>query len=261
MGGGRAERRSFAGHVGARRAPDPVRPAMRGSGRPADARPAEGARAAAIVVISGDLFGAGLTVICADSFGDLGFRRLPTPKNVRKLDRPEAVRLVVLDVDVVDRADLARTIEGLAEHLPASSIVVADMPSGRDGVLGHLAHGAHGVLFKTQSADEIAGAIRLVMQGGIAVPPVAGQEALHGSKPGRRAPGSPGLPAHLSDVRLTPRQRDVLDLLVQGLSNKGIARQLDVSEATVKVHCNAVFKALKVSNRASAVALVLSRRS
>jgi DNA-binding NarL/FixJ family response regulator len=59
-------------------------------------------------------------------------------------------------------------------------------------------------------------------------------------------------------IRLSERQAAVLQLLARGLSNKAIARELGLSEATVKVHNNAVFKALKVSNRASAVARVLS---
>jgi len=53
-------------------------------------------------------------------------------------------------------------------------------------------------------------------------------------------------------ARLTPRQRDVLELLVKGQSNKEIARTLDLGEGTVKIHLAALFRNLGVRNRATA---------
>ena len=54
------------------------------------------------------------------------------------------------------------------------------------------------------------------------------------------------------ELRLTPRQDEVLSLLRRGLSNKEIARNLDVTESTVKFHCIAIFRQLGVSNRTQA---------
>ena len=56
------------------------------------------------------------------------------------------------------------------------------------------------------------------------------------------------------EVHLTPRRREVLELLVQGLSNKEIARALKLGEGTVKVHLAALFHALGVTSRAAAAA-------
>ncbi len=55
------------------------------------------------------------------------------------------------------------------------------------------------------------------------------------------------------DLRLTPRQHDVLRLLCEGMPNKLISRALDISSATVKVHVSSIFRALKVSSRLEAV--------
>ncbi len=58
---------------------------------------------------------------------------------------------------------------------------------------------------------------------------------------------------HRPDLRLTPRQHDVLRLLCEGMPNKLISRSLDISCATVKVHVSSIFRALKVSSRLEAV--------
>jgi DNA-binding NarL/FixJ family response regulator len=60
------------------------------------------------------------------------------------------------------------------------------------------------------------------------------------------------LPSKLSPDQLSPRQKQVLELLVQGKSNKGIARALQLSEGTVKVHMAALFRVLGVTTRAAA---------
>lgn len=56
-------------------------------------------------------------------------------------------------------------------------------------------------------------------------------------------------------IRLTPREREVLELLCQGLSNKAISRRLDIAVATVKVHVGNILRALDVSTRLEAVLL------
>jgi DNA-binding NarL/FixJ family response regulator len=82
-------------------------------------------------------------------------------------------------------------------------------------------------------------AVRLVLAGGTYVPPrLAGEAA-----------------AAPSTLGLTERQSDVLRLLAEGKPNKTIARELDISEATVKVHLVAVFRALGARNRTEAVVI------
>jgi DNA-binding NarL/FixJ family response regulator len=102
------------------------------------------------------------------------------------------------------------------------------------------------------------------MQGGIYVPqmtmieggeaPPEGANATQLPHPDRRAPAAPR--AALAAFRLTPRQTDVLGLLLRGLSNKLIARELDLSVETVKDHVAAVLRALGVNSRTQAVLAV-----
>ena len=86
------------------------------------------------------------------------------------------------------------------------------------------------------------GAVRLILAGGIYVPPRLVTHA--GVVPAANGDSVSGL---------TSRQIDVVRLLARGLSNKAIARELGVSEGTVKVHLLAVFRVLDVRNRTAAV--------
>lgn len=103
--------------------------------------------------------------------------------------------------------------------------------------------GAMGYIAKSETAAVMSGALRLVLAGGIYVPPKLIQSASL-AQPAR----SNGIP-----FGLTPRQYDVLNLLVQDKSNKAIAQELKMSDRTVKAHLGAIFKALGVSNRQQAI--------
>jgi DNA-binding NarL/FixJ family response regulator len=111
-----------------------------------------------------------------------------------------------------------------------------------------LALGAVGYIPKSTSASVMADALRLVLGGGVYVPPLMLADAQPESAEGARHPGSP----EPSGEHLTERQVNVLELLALGKSNKVIARELDVSEKTVKSHITAVFRALGVVNRTQA---------
>ena len=95
-----------------------------------------------------------------------------------------------------------------------------------------------GFIPKTSPSDVLLNALRLVFSGSTSVP----QEALAG----RDVPARVG-----SD--LTPRQTGVMQMLLLGLSNKRICRQLGISENTVKVHMTAALRALGAENRTQAV--------
>ena len=109
-----------------------------------------------------------------------------------------------------------------------------------------LDHGALGFIPKSSTSKVILGALRLVLAGGVYVP----REAMG-------APASNGVPgpsrAVPTGLDLTPRQMDVLRLMLAGKSNKSIGRELDLAEGTVKNHVAAVLKALGVTTRTQAV--------
>ena len=70
----------------------------------------------------------------------------------------------------------------------------------------------------------------------------------------------PAVPESVPDLDLTSRERDVLALLVKGLTNPEIAERLSISRATVKVHISNILSKLGVSNRAEAIALAIQRK-
>jgi DNA-binding NarL/FixJ family response regulator len=119
-----------------------------------------------------------------------------------------------------------------------------------------------GFIPKTASRDALLNAVRLVASGGIFVP----VEALNArpAASARPEPSAPVLndrgagPIPVSNVTaaslgLTPRQGEVLALLLKGLPNKLIARRLDISDGTVKVHVSAVLQTLGVATRTQAL--------
>ena len=111
-----------------------------------------------------------------------------------------------------------------------------------------LAQGALGYVPKSASRQTLVSAIQLVLNGEIYVPPLILSETA-AAKPMAQGVG-PNPPRPL----LTDRQTDVLRRLSAGQSNKTIARDLDLSEKTVKAHITAIFRALNVINRTQAAA-------
>jgi DNA-binding NarL/FixJ family response regulator len=123
-----------------------------------------------------------------------------------------------------------------------------------------LSIGVQGFIPKAYSPDVMLSAVRLVLSGGVYVPPMMLDESGEvAQSPPAVSPQSDAasLEERLRQL-LTDRQIDVLWLLSQGKPNKVIARDLGISEGTVKIHLAAIFRALNVRNRVEAV--VASRR-
>lgn len=185
------------------------------------------------------------------------------------------------DFDLV-LLDLALgTVDGfdvLAEFraaYPAVPVVVVSASERAADVIRAIDLGAMGFVPKKSSHAELHEALRMVMGGSMYVPPaMLGLEFSRGAatggdtvpdvmRPAGDPPLGPGvrpepqqkLPS-LDEVGLTPRQTEVLSLLLQGLPNKLIARQLHLSVETVKDHVAAVLRALGVSSRTQAVLAV-----
>jgi len=134
-------------------------------------------------------------------------------------------------------------------------IVVSGVDTGPH-VQAILRTGAAGYIPKSALPQVMLHAIRLVLAGGQYVPPemmrLLDDEAAAASRSAAPPPPSAADAGRLK--LLSPRQKEVFALLAQGLSNKLIARQLDISEGTVKSHVATIFDVLDVHNRVSAVA-------
>jgi DNA-binding NarL/FixJ family response regulator len=147
--------------------------------------------------------------------------------------------LVLLDL-AMPGIDGFAGLAAFRAHAPSTPVVVLSASEDTADVRAALDGGASGFIPKSSASEVILGALRLVLAGGVYVPPTL--------------LGSHTAVAAKADIdALTPRQRDVLALLAQGLTNKKIGDTLGLSEATVKQHVSAILKTLNVANRMQAV--------
>jgi DNA-binding NarL/FixJ family response regulator len=159
------------------------------------------------------------------------------------------ISLILLDLSLPDR-DGFSVLEELRERYPAIAVVVVSAVHDPGNVRKALDLGALGYIPKSAQGDVILGALRLVISGGIYIPP----EILIRHSPTPVEKNYPGDIGSSSDyLGLTDRQLEVLGLMMQGKSNKTICRILELAEPTVKNHVTAILKTLNVSNRTEAV--------
>lgn len=170
-------------------------------------------------------------------------------------DGVQAVQLageLVPDVVVMDlHMPLLNGVEAtraLTRQQPGVAVLVLTMLDGDDSVFAALRAGARGYLLKGADRAEIARAVDTVAHGGVVFSATLAERVLAffaGHRPGMGLAPFPNL---------TDREREVLDLVAQGLTNAEIARRLVVSDKTVRNHVSNVFAKLHVAGRAEAVA-------
>ena len=176
--------------------------------------------------------------------------------------------LVLLDLQLGDADGFDVLVEFRAKY-PALPVVVVSASDRTSDVIRAIDSGAMGFVPKRASNDTLFEALHMVMSGGIYVPPMT-----MGSEPSAAKVEGDTVPSVLRVVReqsqdsgfqqqqtlqslgLTPRQTEVLALLLKGHPNKLIARELNVSVETVKDHVAAVLRTLNVSSRTQAVLAV-----
>jgi DNA-binding NarL/FixJ family response regulator len=155
--------------------------------------------------------------------------------------KDEDLALAIIDLrmpGMTGAKDLAR----LRRQRPDVQLVVISASDSRDDILQALAAGAHGYIVKSQHTDQLIDRLLYILSGEIYVPPILAE-----------------LPAEVAvqrvSKRLSGRQHQVLKGLVEGKSNKEIAKGLNVAEGTVKMHLAALYRVLGATNRAHAAAL------
>lgn len=166
-----------------------------------------------------------------------------------RLAQEDAFDLVLLDLKLPGLGGRS-VLAVLRDRHPGVPVMVVSTEDDADTIDACIAAGASGFMPKTARRETLAAALSIVIEGGIYLPP--GLERT-GAPPttGAAAAGRP-------DIPITARELQVLQGVCAGDSNKTIARQLGISEATVRAHLGAVFRALEVTNRTQA-ALQASR--
>lgn len=162
---------------------------------------------------------------------------------IARAERPDVV-LMDLEMPVLDGIEATRRI--LAE-LPGTAVLVLTSFSDRRRIVGALDAGAVGYLLKDAAAEDVVRGLRAAARGESPLDPRAARSLIEAKSEPDPLEG------------LSEREREVLGLLLDGMSNKLIARRLDISEKTVKYHLTSVFRQLGVTDRTQA-ALWAERR-
>lgn len=142
-------------------------------------------------------------------------------------------------------------LAALCAAVPGTPLVVLSAEEDPGVIRAAIEGGAMGFIPKSSTPEVLVQALRLVLAQGVYLPPAA-LEAAH-AVPSAAAPVGRTGPDGAMLPELTLRQQDVLRCVIKGKTNKVIARELAVSEGTVKAHLSAVFLALGAHNRTEAV--------
>ena len=167
---------------------------------------------------------------------------------LQSLQQHPDVNLVLLDIQLPGLSGMELLKRIVKEH-PAMPIIMLSADHDSDTVSQALQLGASGFMPKNSLNQVLISAIRLVLAGGVYIPP----EALLKSAPKPTLLPTNKAALQLESLGLTNRQLDVLRLLLKGLPNKRISRQIDLAEATVKIHIRGILRTLGVTNRTEAL--------
>ncbi len=154
-------------------------------------------------------------------------------------------------------------IPSFKESRPELRVMMLTVSEDEEDLSRALQAGADGYLLKTSESDQLCDAIVKVSEGQSMISPQM-MGKLVAALRGQGTPARPAEPAataasspHVLD-KLSPREREILQLISKGQSNKQIARELDIAETTVKIHVQHIFKKLDLSSRVQVAVLATS---
>lgn len=204
----------------------------------------------------------GVKLKLAELASDVQFSVATDVNELREVIREEpAPDLALIDLSMPGSHGYRHLIDTI-QNLPGVPVMVLSGSESPTLIKELLALGVQGFVPKAYSSEVMLSAVRLVLSGGAYVPPMMLQEeheepstsSFNSSITGplSAADQNAAMEHRLREL-LTERQLDVMRLLSRGKPNKVIARDLGISEGTVKIHLAAIFRALNVRNRVEAV--------
>jgi len=199
-----------------------------------------------LLVDDHELFREGIKLLLANLSDDVAFAEASTCAAALGFPAGEHFDVVLLDFHLPGIHGF-EALRALRDRFEAAVIVVLSAEENPGLIVQAIDQGAAGFIPKTSTHAVMMAALRLVLAGGTYLPP----HALCGAAAAPIA--ATATPSANALNHLTQRQVETLRLAMQGKANKVIARELDVSEATVKAHLSASFRALGVRNRTEAV--------
>ncbi|MDP9223841.1 MAG: response regulator transcription factor [Actinomycetota bacterium] len=161
--------------------------------------------------------------------------------------------VVIIDVIMPNKDGIEATRE-IKNAFPNVGVVVLSGHDEQQFIFDALKAGASGYMLKTAELDEVIGTVRSVSRGGAKIDPTLATQLLSEFQSYQSG--------EAADVYqpLTPREREILRRMSEGLPNKTIANRLSISERTVTTHVANIYTKLHVNNRVSAIQEAMRRR-
>jgi len=154
--------------------------------------------------------------------------------------------VLLLDVGLGDE-DSFRVAATLSKQRPGTKIIMMDLAPMNEDIVQFVNAGVSGFVLKDATFDEFVATIRTVAAGGKVLPPSMAESLF--SQIARSAAANQGREQVLDDVRMTRREREVIESIGEGLSNKEIAQRLNIAAHTVKSHVRNVMEKLALHTR------------
>ena len=170
--------------------------------------------------------------------------------------------VILLDNHLPGVAGIA-ALPGLKEAAPAARVLMLTVSEDEGDLAAALRAGAHGYLLKTVDSETLAQAIERAMHGeSVVSPEMTGKlvSAFQQASARPAADETPTPPAATDPIRsLSPREREILQHIARGASNKEIARALAIAETTVKIHVQHILRKLDLNSRVQAAVYAAAR--
>lgn len=167
---------------------------------------------------------------------------------IKALKQDAAFDLVMLDLNMPETCGLNGLLEIRNQH-PNIPVVIISAESEKQNILQTISYGAVGFISKSSKIEEIASSVESIFEGNVCLPSEILRTPTSRNRTNRENGISP------EQIRsLTRKELAVLKYLTQGLANKVIAYELNISETTVKSHVSSILKKLGASNRVKVVA-------
>ena len=207
------------------------------------------------------LFREGLALVLQQLDGANIFEAENAAEAITIAQEHDDLDLVLLDLNLPDNKDFS-LLQSIREILPSTPVTMLSATEDATLIQQALQLGASGFITKSSSSQVMLQAINLILAGGLYLPPQMLQktqdipETQHAETIKTETDTSTVSNKAESELYFTERQMDVLRLLDKGMSNKEIARELDMSPSTVKVHVAAILRECEASNRPQAVSML-----
>jgi DNA-binding NarL/FixJ family response regulator len=179
---------------------------------------------------------------------------------LQRLGENSGISLALFDLRMPGM-ESAASLGAVRDCFPDLRVAVVSASTRREDILLALWAGVHGYVPKNLGVQDLSRALASILDGVVYVPACLAEVTPHGRVALPPSMTRPSAVTESGTPGLTPRQHEILQLLVDGRTNKEIARALDLSIGTVKIHLAAVFRALGVTTRAAAAAAVAKRLS